>query len=60
MPAELAIGIDEETALIVRGGRAEVVGAGTVSMYHSSGRNAPSVVILRSRDRYDLATRRKQ
>ena len=59
-PDQLAIGIDNETALIVRGGLAEVVGAGTVSMYDGSGRSAPRVVILRSGDRYDLSTRRKQ
>ena len=57
---QLAIGIDNETALIVRGGLAEVVGAGTVSMYDGSGRSAPRVVVLRSGDRYDLSTRRKQ
>jgi cyanophycinase-like exopeptidase len=49
---QLAIGIDNETALIVRGGFAEAVGAGTVSMYDGSD--------LRSGDRYDLSTRRKQ
>jgi cyanophycinase len=59
-PDHLAIGIDNETALIVRGDLAEVVGAGTVSMYDGSGRSAPRVVILRSGDRYDLSTRRKQ
>jgi len=57
-PDQLAIGIDNETALIVRGALAEVVGAGTVSMYDGSGRSAPRVVILRSGDRYDLSTRR--
>jgi cyanophycinase len=59
-PDQLAIGIDNETALIVRGALAEVVGAGTVSMYDGSGRSAPRVVILRSGDRYDLSTRRNQ
>jgi len=59
-PNQLAIGIDEGTALIVRGGLAEVVGTGTVSMYDGSRRNAPSVVALRDGDRYDLSTRRKQ
>jgi cyanophycinase len=59
-PDQLAIGIDNETALVVRGALAEVVGSGTVSMYDGSGRSAPNVVILRSGDRYDLSTRRKQ
>jgi cyanophycinase-like exopeptidase len=59
-PDQLAIGIDNETALIVRSGAAEVVGAGAVSMYDGSNPGAPRVVILRSGDRYDLSTRRKQ
>jgi cyanophycinase len=59
-PKGLAIGIDEETALIVRGALAEVVGTGAVSMYDGSGRSAPRLVTLRSGDRYDLSTRRKQ
>src|SRR5262249_12913643 len=32
-PDQLAIGIDEATALIIKGDRAEVVGLGTVSVY---------------------------
>jgi cyanophycinase len=59
-PDQLAIGIDEETALIVSGAVARVVGSGTVSMYDGAGRGAPKVVILRSGDRYDLAARRKE
>ena len=59
-PDQLAIGIDNETALIVRGGLAEVVGAGTVTMYDGSSAQRAQVVILRSGDRYDLSTRRKQ
>ena len=35
-PDQLAIGIDEGTALVVRGDRAEVVGFGTVSLYRAS------------------------
>jgi cyanophycinase len=59
-PDQLAIGIDNETALIVRRDVAEVVGAGSVSMHDGSGRSAPRVVILRSGDRYDFSARRKQ
>lgn len=59
-PDQLAIGIDEETALMVSGAVASVVGSGTVSMYDGAGRGAPKVVILRSGDRYDLPTRRKK
>ena len=36
-PNQLAIGIDEETALVVRGDQAEVVGLGTVSLYNGAG-----------------------
>jgi len=59
-PDQLAIGIDNDTALIVRGSRAEVVGLGTVSMYDGADRRAPKVIILRSGERYDLSGRRKQ
>jgi cyanophycinase len=59
-PDQLAIGIDNETALIVQGRTAEVVGGGTVSMYDGFSGSAPNVVILRSGDRYDLSSRRKQ
>jgi cyanophycinase len=59
-PNQLAIGIDEETALIVQGDLGEVVGTGTVSMYDGSGRGAPRLATLRSGDRYDLSTRRRQ
>ena len=59
-PGQLAIGIDEGTALVVTGVLANVVGSGTVSMYDGSGGGAPTVVVLRSGDRYDLAVRRKQ
>jgi cyanophycinase-like exopeptidase len=38
--SQLAIGIDEDTALIVKGDRAEVVGLGTFSMYDGTGRGA--------------------
>lgn len=59
-PGQLAIGVDEETALIVSGLVARVVGSGTVRMYEGAGRGAPNVVILRNGDRYDLAARRKE
>ena len=53
-PDQLGIGIDEETALIVKGDRAQVVGQGTVNMYDGR-RRAASPVVLRNGDRYDLA-----
>ena len=58
-PELLAIGIDVATALIVKGEHAEVVGLGTVSMHDAAGRGGPSIVVLRSGDRYDLAARPK-
>lgn len=58
-PDQLAIGIDEATALIIKGDRAEVVGLGTVSVYDGRRHGASNVVVLRSGDRYDLAGRRK-
>lgn len=59
-PGQPAIGIDNDTALVVSGAAASVVGSGTVSMYNGTGRGAPNVIVLRSGDRYDLSTRRKQ
>jgi cyanophycinase len=59
-PNQLAIGIDEGTALVVRGDRAEVVGVGTVTMFDGAGRGGSNVVILKSGERYDLAARRRQ
>lgn len=59
-PNQLAIGIDEETALLVRGGLAEVVGTGAVSIYDGSRRGSPDAVTLRDGDRYDFSARRKQ
>ena len=59
-PGLLAIGMDNQTALIVKGDRVEVVGLGTVSLYSAPGHGSSDVVILRSGERYDLAARRKQ
>ena len=59
-PNQLAIGIDEETALVVRGDQAEVVGLGTVSLYNGAGGGASGVVILKPGERYDLAARRRR
>ena len=58
-PQQLAIGIDEETALIVSGSQTQVVGLGTITFYDRSG-GRPNVVTLRGGGRYDLATRHKQ
>jgi cyanophycinase len=57
-PDQLGIGIDEETALIVKGDRAQVVGHGTVTVYDGRRRGAANPVVLRSGDRYDLAARK--
>ncbi len=59
-PDQLAIGIDEDTALIVKGNLVEVVGRGTVSLYNASGRGASSAVILRNGERYDLVRRERE
>lgn len=53
-PDQLAIGIDEQTALIVKGDVAEVVGEGQVSLYDGR-RQATNPVVLRSGDQYDFA-----
>ena len=57
-PDQLGIGIDEETALVVKGDHAEVVGLRTVSLYDGRRSGAANPVVLRSGDRYDLAARK--
>ena len=57
-PDQLGIGIDEETALVVKGDRAEVVGLNTVSLYDGRRRGAANPVVLRSGDRYDFSARK--
>jgi len=59
-PDQLAIGIDEDTALVVQDRQAEAVGAGTVSVYDGTARGAPSLVRLTFGERYDLAARRRR
>ncbi len=48
-PDQLAIGIDEDTALVVQGTRADVVGFGTVSMYAGTRQGVPAVVPAQAR-----------
>jgi cyanophycinase len=59
-PDALAIGLDEETALIVRADLGEVVGLGTVSFYNGTGHGASNPVVLKAGEKYDLAARRRQ
>ena len=56
-PDQLGIGIDEETALIVKGDHIQVIEQGTVSVYDGR-RRAANAIVVRSGDRYDLATRK--
>jgi cyanophycinase len=57
-PNQLGIGIGEETALVVKGDHAEVVGLRTVSLYDGRRRGAANPVVLHSGDRYDFAARK--
>jgi cyanophycinase len=57
-PDQLGIGIDEETALVVKGDHAEVVGLRTVSLYDGRRRGAANPVVLHSGGRFDLAARK--
>jgi cyanophycinase len=58
-PELLGIGIDEDTAIIVRGDRFEVVGDGYVAIYDHERRldSGGSFYLLAPGDRYDLKTR---
>lgn len=57
-PRLLGIGIDESTALVVRGDRAEVIGSGRVAFYNTRDANGRRYYFLRAGDVFDLAARR--
>ena len=58
-PDELGVGIDEDTALLVTGGRyAEVVGKGPVVLVAATGQDRLEVTIVRSGQSVDLQQRR--
>ncbi|CAN5889916.1 hypothetical protein BH23GEM9_BH23GEM9_01490 [soil metagenome] len=57
-PALLGIGIDEGTAIIVTGDRAEVTGVGRVAFYNAADRGELPYYFLRRGDAFDLAARR--
>lgn len=57
-PQVLGIGIDESTALIVRGAVAEVVGDGATHFYDRRTPGAPDHETVGAGGRYDLAARR--
>jgi cyanophycinase len=58
-PELLGIGIDENTAIVVRGGRFEVIGQGYVAIYDVSRQidSGGDFYFLAPGDRFDLATR---
>ena len=58
-PELLGIGIDEDTAIVVRGNRFEVIGQGYVAIYDNTRTlpNAGGFYFLQPGDRYDLETR---
>jgi cyanophycinase len=57
-PHLLGIGIDEGTAIVVRGDQAEVVGRGSVAFYNAGDRGTLPYYFLRAGDRFDLGARR--
>jgi cyanophycinase len=56
-PALLGVGIDEGTALVVQGDRAEVVGRGAVAFYNAADTGGLPYYFLRSGSLFDLRTR---
>lgn len=56
-PGLLGIGIDEGTALIVRGDRAEIAGRGRVAFYNAADRDTLPYYFLGAGDSFDLASR---
>jgi cyanophycinase len=57
-PRLLGIGIDEGTAILVRGDRAEVIGRSRVAFYNASDANGAAYYFLEPGDAFDLARRR--
>jgi cyanophycinase len=57
-PALLGIGIDEGTALVVRGDRAEIAGRGRVAFYNAADRESLDYYFLTDGGVFDLSTRR--
>lgn len=57
-PALLGIGIDEGTALVVTGDRAEVIGSSFVAFYNAADRGVLPYYFLRPGDTFDLSARR--
>jgi hypothetical protein len=45
---------------VVLADQIEVVGVGTVSLYDGAGRGAADPVVLKTGEKYDLATRRRR
>jgi cyanophycinase len=54
----LGIGLDESTAIVVRGDRAEVIGSGRVAFYNTRDANGMRYYFLQPGDVFDLAERR--
>jgi cyanophycinase len=57
-PRLLGIGIDEGTAILVRGDRAEVIGRSRVAFYNARDANGAAYYFLEPGDQFDLAARR--
>lgn len=57
-PALLGMGIDEGTALVIAGNRAEVVGRGKVAFYNTTDRGTDLYYFLQDGDVFDLGARR--
>jgi cyanophycinase len=55
-PEILGIGIDEDAALVVRGNRFEVIGAGRVAIYDNQRRDGSWYYWLKSGEQFDLET----
>jgi cyanophycinase len=57
-PALLGIGIDEGTAIVVRGDRAEVIGRSLVAFYNTADAEGQPYYFLENGDVFDLSARR--
>lgn len=58
-PKLLGLGIDESTALVVKGDRARVIGASKVAVYEHASRAAEGYYFLEAGEEFDLRLRRR-
>ncbi len=58
-PELLGLGIDEGTAIVVKGDRFEIIGRGVVGIYDNKDHDGKKYYFLATGEKFDLKTRRR-